>query len=200
MITRPDTDDAQMLHEATNDYPNVQLAGKRVLDLGGHIGGFTKRAVDAGAEWVVTVEPWSPSFELLRANVGHYPNVTLLQKAVTTQPSLELTIGNPGAFGGVSGFSRRKGSQTEIVAGVSFAELLAVYKPNVVKMDIEGAEYDVLPTDLTGVEQFCGEFHTTSKFNRSKELLAWLAESFEVTINSRSLKRIVFLATRLEFD
>lgn len=194
MKTRKDSEDAVMLKQVYKDYPRVQLKGKRVLDLGAHIGGFTNRAIDEGASSVVAVEPWSENYDLLQENVGHLPGVTLLKKAVTNHPTLTMTIGKPGSTGGVSGYIKRRprpDALVEVVDGVSFQTLLDTFKPEVVKMDIEGGEYEALPANLEGVQQICGELHTSSLENTQKalDIIKWLEANDFAVIFLRSSDR-----------
>ena len=50
------------------------------------------------------------------------------------------------------------GSEAYQSDAVSFSSLISRYSPTLVKMDIEGAEYDVLE-ECIGVKQICVEFH-----------------------------------------
>lgn len=52
------------------------------------------------------------------------------------------------------------------VKSISFIELIKKYSPSLIKMDIEGMEYDVLH-ECIGVKQICVEFHHHCIFSKS---------------------------------
>lgn len=178
MLSRKGTQDSAMIRDVIHtDYPYANCAGHVVLDLGAHIGAFTNKALEEGAKRVVAVEPWSPNRELLLKNFGDDARVTIISKACSIQESLTLTIPNEASTGAVSGFvNHRSPSRTEVVTTISLEKLVKQYDPTFIKIDIEGAEYEVLPCDLTGVQHICGELHTMSNQARQSalKLLAWL--------------------------
>lgn len=167
------------------DYPYADTKDHIVLDLGAHIGAFTKRALDGGAKKVICVEPWSPNLELLRRNHGANRKVTILPIACASTETITLTVPNERDTGAVSAFVKhRVPSRTEVVPAMTLEAIVKQHKPTFVKMDIEAAEWDVLPCDLTGVRDICGELHTMSRGNRQSafQLLAWLeAQGFYIT-------------------
>jgi len=174
---RKGTEDRQMVRDALHtDYPFANCKDHRVLDLGAHVGAFTKKALADGAIHVDAVEPWSPNREMLIKNFGEHPLVNIHGFAVANTPTVELSTRADSATGGVSGFvNRRNTARTETVEALTLEELIAAFQPTFVKIDIEGAEYGVLPCNLDGVEHICGELHTMSMADRQSafELLAW---------------------------
>lgn len=183
---RKGTQDSSMIKDALlTDYPYVDGKGHTVLDLGAHIGAFTKRVLDQGAKKVYAVEPWTPNRELLVKNFGNDKRVEILPIACSKQPHLELSIPGDNFTGAVSGYvNHRNPTRTEIVSTATLEQLIEQTSPTLIKMDIEGAEHEVLPCDLTGVQVICGELHTMSMKNRQSafKLLAWLeTQGFYIT-------------------
>jgi len=178
LYIRSGTQDRAMVRDALyEDYPYAELRGHVVLDCGAHVGAFTKRALDAGAERIFAIEPWSPNRELLVMNHGDNPKVEILPIAISNKPTVTLTVPNDRDTGAVSGFvNHRNPSREQVVEASSLESLIQIAKPTFVKLDIEAAEYDILPCDLSGVQHICGELHTMSRENRRKalELMIWL--------------------------
>jgi FkbM family methyltransferase len=120
-----------------------------VLDLGGHVGSFTLWAAARTRARFFAVEPNPAVYELLRANVtraGLDDRVTLRQAAVGDAPGrswFELDMD--------SASSRLRGSQpngggleVEVITLEQAVAESGFPRIDVVKMDIEGAEYPVL--------------------------------------------------------
>ena len=152
-------------------------ASDTCLDLGANVGTFTRRFAATGAQ-VHAYEPDPDTFARLQANVGHLPNVTLHQKAVGARSGtvhLRRAIGYSQNRGHLSQatsvvFDRgdRFAPETIAVEQVGFRDLLAsLPQVALIKMDIEGAEFDIL-ADLFGQDMPAGfdalyvETHETS--------------------------------------
>ena len=176
LTVRRGTEDAKMVRDIPVEYPYAYLSGHTVLDLGAHVGGFAAHALKQGAANVVCVEASKFTFDLLARNVGD--RCECIHAAVSDTPVVTLTaVGTGKKTGGTSALTtRRRGpAAVETVAGVALSTLIAAYKPSFIKLDIEGAEYSVLPCDLTGVEEMCGELHTSTLAARLQafDLLKW---------------------------
>jgi FkbM family methyltransferase len=166
MITRPGTDDAATLREVKAYRPLGIRPGDVVLDVGGNIGAFGREAVDAGAE-VVALEPHPESGAVYAANV---PEATLIRGAAGGEEGMrELWLGpRPTTHSIVPYRGRRPGG---LVPVYTLPGLIAVYRPTVLKVDIEGGEYD-LDWDLPGIRAVAAELHFFRK--------AWRAEARRV--------------------
>lgn len=160
-------------------------ASDTCIDLGANVGSFTQRLAATGAQ-VHAYEPDPVTFALLQANVGHLHNVTLHQKAVGAQSGtvhLRRVIGyseNPDRLsqGTSVVFDRgdRFGPETIAVEQVGFRDLLAGL-PHValIKMDIEGAEFDILAdlfdSDMpAGFDALFVETHETTAIERLQDV------------------------------
>jgi len=144
-------------------YQCIDFKGKVVLDIGGCAGSFSKLAHDNGAKQIITVEPHPLNLEVLKKNC---PYSTIIEAAVVPEDFIGdnisffeaktgcLTIGS-------TSIPKRLSTRNEIkVKAVKFKELLELYKPDVIKIDIEGAEFDIITEALPEyVNQFIAEFH-----------------------------------------
>jgi FkbM family methyltransferase len=79
---------------------------------------------------------------------------------------------------------------------VSFKELIEKYNPSFIKMDIEGAEYDVLE-ECIGVNQICVEFHhhcvSSKNFNDTINSVKMMMSNGYKLISSRNDIEFTFL-------
>jgi FkbM family methyltransferase len=158
-------------------YKHIDFKDKIVLDIGACAGSFSRLALEGGAKHVIAIEPHPTNIAVYKKNV---PSAIIFEAAVVpdycedteitfyTAPSGNLTISSTAAPGRIS--SR----DTMTVATVKFSDLLDKYKPQVIKMDIEGAEFDILQGPLPDyVEEFTAEFHI---FRRKDRILKWWNE------------------------
>jgi len=164
--------------------------GERVLDLGAHVGSFTRWVLDRDVSHVTAVEAAPETVAVLRDNVALDPRVTVIAAAVVGEPTAAATMalpprGNPmGAY--VVGTKRPadrsyRGYQLSEVAAVSLPHLLETCQPTLVKFDIEASEYDVLTphVDLLkrqGVRCLIGEYHVNTQplLDRATRLVSLL--------------------------
>lgn len=125
------------------------------LDLGANYGRFTERLAATGAK-VHAFEPDPDTFQVMKDRVGHLPNVTLHQCAIAAQAGT-LTLHRLPEGVASSEEKRTQGATllpTERTAGGeqvdvevrAFKDVLTTIGTpvDIVKMDIEGAELDVL--------------------------------------------------------
>jgi len=174
---RPDgTDDLDIIREGRSVYGPLPLAaGDRVLDLGAHIGTFVRRALDAGAASVVAVEPEAENLAVLARN-GDDPRVTIIPAAVTDRPGPVVLYVNQGK-GKCMHSIVTKGRKVPVeVPGVTLEQLLDDHQPNVLKVDVECAEYRLRPLrDLTAcVKVLVMELHLNGKMRDAGMALAEL--------------------------
>ncbi|OYU18360.1 MAG: FkbM family methyltransferase [Rhodobacteraceae bacterium PARR1] len=127
--------------------------GDAVVDVGANVGLFTARLADTGAE----VHAWEPdpyAFDRLTNRFSGVANVHLHNAAVAQRPG-RLRLARKAAFNRDPGrystassiyFAPEVGGDSIEVDVVAFDEALARCKAPVklVKMDIEGAEFDIL--------------------------------------------------------
>jgi FkbM family methyltransferase len=143
--------DRDMIKDCIVHYikPEVDYQDKICLDLGGNVGGFTKIAIDGGAKAVYTVECDIRNYEKMVYSFRNEPKANIMHAAVSNQtsPTIKIYKGKSNqAHCSVSTLKRSQFTDYDEVTNVHISELLDKYKPNIIKIDIEGAEYDILPT------------------------------------------------------
>jgi FkbM family methyltransferase len=160
---RPGTTDDLVIKEIweENVYQVFQtdVEGQTVLDLGANIGAFSLYVRDLGAKRVVAVEPHPDNFLQLLAN--RKPRIELHELAVAE------TSGTVGVYGtGGTGFTQDAISDFS-ARSLSLEDMWDEFRLDqvaVVKMDIEGAEYEVLRSAPASVLERIGymtiEFHS----------------------------------------
>ncbi len=179
LFVRPGTSDQKMLREAAiRDYSTVDCRGHLCLDLGGNVGGFILKAAQEGAWAVTSFEPEPQNYAILKENAEavrkRYPfpiRINTVEAAVSDKTgTFDLTI-SPGTNSPCSASLTTKvshGRHTVPVQVHAIREVLQKYRPTLVKMDIEGAEYAVLDEPMPDfVQEMAIEFHGFTKKNRA---------------------------------
>jgi FkbM family methyltransferase len=122
-------------------------SGDVVLDIGGHVGGFARHAEALGVARVISVEPDSDNFGLLRKNTIGFGKITRINRAVVSSKvtSWKVTLyRNTHKSRGLHTLLPMRGRKPVIVRAIQFLKLLRKYRPDKVKCDCEGGEYDLL--------------------------------------------------------
>jgi len=163
--------DSDMIGESISNYliPDVDYTDKVCLDLGANIGGFSKLAMDHGASKVIAVECDPRNYSMLEDSFKDSENVELIHAAVsaTEDDTIKIYKNN----------SKRKHCSTSIikkrnnqfkeydeVQNIKFNELVDKYSPDIIKIDVEGAEYQILEDvlayypDILFIELHAGTF------------------------------------------
>jgi FkbM family methyltransferase len=123
-----------------------------VLDIGAWIG-VTPFWTAQIAKHVIAVEPDPKCLEILRALAPRYPNVTVIEAALATNP--EVKIHAMGRFGSSATSVLSIGNAGSTTArGVTMDDLLARVedRPLFAKIDIEGFEF-VIPQEIGKLRQ-----------------------------------------------
>jgi len=147
----PPSTEAQNIHfvvaqSQIDAYSGIPIReGDVVIDCGGFVGDWTKFALAAGAEKVVTVEPSQDALECIRRNLANEISegrVILYPKGVWDQDErryLGLADGNP-ASNSVTEDTSGPGEWIDLTSIDKMVAELGLEKIDVIKMDIEGAE------------------------------------------------------------
>lgn len=163
---------------------------KTVVDVGAHVGAF---AVAAHKKWphaaIVCVEPVEDNVECLRENVGSFADVRRqalcpLEFATIWIPKIQLNTWS--------------GSTTQF--DDCYCERVPSFWPSqidgvidVLKLDCEGAEYDVLnDQSLMNVRTVVGELHDSSRWDEVVNAMP----SWDMTVTSHEGKTLLFHATK----
>jgi FkbM family methyltransferase len=151
-----------------------------ILDLGSHIGAsiiyFRARYPNAR---ILGVEPNPEIFPLLKKNVGALPFVEVMHAAVAAHSGTVLF------YPALANFN----SSTVAVAGDCSVEVPAMTldqligseaSVNLLKVDVEGAEFDVFRADLGHVEAIAGEVHFGEATTVDSDVPVHLLSDFEL--------------------
>ena len=163
---RENSSDLLMYEE--NAYKNIQfLDTDVVMDIGANMGDVPLRYAKS-VKFIHSYEPMADTFEILNLNVTHneFNNCQTYQCAVTRNVG-EVTMWlNEKAKTAHSTASviKRNGERSAItVPSISFEDEVKRIKPTIIKMDIEGAEIDILDSVddsiFDGVRAFLLEVH-----------------------------------------
>lgn len=170
VLIRPsDASDKPMINDCLKNYRHFTLSeDSRVLDLGGHIGSFSVMCRRAGVRDYRVYEANKSNYEVLQKNASAYdarysavsasrdPTVTFYHRK-SKQASCSGTMA-PSAV--------RSNMVPETVPNAFIDDVIEEFKPTHVKMDIEGAEKDILALWNyrlpSCVREFALEIHTAS--------------------------------------
>jgi FkbM family methyltransferase len=154
-----------------------------VVDIGAALGDYSvwaARQLKQGR--VIAIEPFPQSIQLIRANLAanQIKNVTVLEAAVDSragQTVLQLVTGQAVQHSTAAG----NGSGSVTVSTVTLASILQQVpegRIDYLKIDCEGAEYDILfdtPNDaLQKVERICMEVHDGMTLHDHHEMIRFL--------------------------
>jgi FkbM family methyltransferase len=173
-------------------YVPPALEPKVILDIGSNIGAsilfFHEQFPSAR---ILGFEPHSATFQILQSNVGNMPSVSVFNYGLG---AIDARVSMPCDGIDFSAFSTRPGTQTlaEPVAtdcemrhaGSALLEI-GISDVDLIKIDCEGAEYDILRALPEKMLRRCkwivGEMHDSSAF----DLLALLAPHFDLDLKKR---------------
>ena len=173
-------------------YLPVALEPKVILDIGSNIGTsilfFHQQYPSAK---IYGFEPHPETFRILQANVGSIPSVEIFNYALgATNARISATSDSIDFSGFVAkpvSANLRGGATTdcEVKHAGEIMKILGLTRADLIKIDCEGAEYDVL-TALPGemlreCKWIVGEMHDVSAF----ELLRLLAPHFDLDLKKR---------------
>lgn len=164
---RPDTLDEYVIKEQRTYNPLLELCkDKSVMDIGANIGAFTFQALAHGAIQVVSFEPDKDNIGMFQKQ-GFDDRVKLIKRAVSNSTGTALFYVNSGKNKGMHSLQEIQGRESYEVKTVSFKDALDRYSPHILKIDIEGGEYDLNFKDLPlTVEAIAIELHLLHGDNR----------------------------------
>lgn len=190
---RHKTSDTDILNQVDDYFRHVSdFTGDTVLDIGGHIGGFTVGAILHGASKVYTVEPTPTALDVLEKNIaGFEDKVTLYEGAVVghrQSPTVTLLI-NKGLATGRNSTDvfgtytiLKKNQIRHKVKAIDARKLYGYVRPTVIKLDCEGAEYDILlngPDIPNSVHTVIMELHHRGHSDNERGQIEFLFRGWE---------------------
>lgn len=199
-LVRPETSDSFVVREVmSGEYSKLKITEKDIIvDFGLNIGMFTIFALNKGARKVYSFEPEKENFNLavenVAMNISDVNRYKLYNDAVVgnNDSTREFSI-NIKKNKGAHSLVKKRGRDTSIVTCQNINTILDKIKPTIVKMDIEGGEYEclkALKNNFKGVREFIMEFHhnhlndykTHEKYNEILELLRTMFDN----VNARA--------------
>lgn len=146
-----------------------QIENRTVIDIGANIGCFSLLAASMNAKKIVSVEPVSKTFEMLRDNIkrSKYTNIKPIKFAVTDRNEDYVKIPLQNDNGHNSMYTGQPVHGFEIVETITLNKILSTLgdeKNIYLKMDCEAAEYDILltasPEDMSRIDIVTLEIHS----------------------------------------
>lgn len=164
---RPDTLDEYVIREQSSYRALFELCrNKTVLDIGGNIGAFAYFALENGASEVFSFEPDPQNATIYRKQ---HLKSTLFQEAISSKTGTSKLFLNSGKNKGLHSLQKIQGREFIPVMTRSFKQVLKTYSPEVIKIDIEGGEYNLNLEELPSyVESIAIELHLTHGNNREQ--------------------------------
>lgn len=160
------------------DYKNLNVNGKTVVDVGANIGDTAIYFALKGAKKIFAIEPYPHIYGIARKNIGANglsKKVTLLQLGIASKPG-EIRINTD--FVGSAGSVLKNFEEGQKVKVMTLEDFVKKYKIKnaVLKMDIEGSEYEILMKSkksvLSAFSEIIFEFHYGKTDMLSRKLRA----------------------------
>jgi FkbM family methyltransferase len=179
------------------EFPLARDAVKTVLDIGANVGVtalyFSQIFPNAA---IYAFEPAPDNFAVLSKNVANCSRIRAFNFALGAQDAtLQLYASdNPVNFGGYSlhpaGSDTSKKVSIPVRSVASVLKQEAIVKPDVIKIDTEGAEWDILTafpeSVLRSASYITGELHGNKDF----ALLEYLSPWFDVGLRKKLASRL----------
>lgn len=156
--------------------------GKKVADVGGCFGAFAVvAAADGGV--VRSYEPNPSNHRLLVKNLEPFPGAEAFNCAVTADGRSVQLYTSANSYPGSDCIMPKRGrTLTGSASSIAFSEILE-WDPEILKIDCEGAEFELLPAELpASVRKLTVEFHLSRQAWRVAAVEIFdslLAQSFE---------------------
>lgn len=164
------TSDQYVCQQVCGEYKHLPIEGRVVMDLGANIGAFNVYATMKNAASVISYEPDPENFRQLFINAGDNSNLNQAAVVATNQQTVDFYLTTGKARDGFSVIPF-KGRTPITVRAVNFHQQLQLYKPQSVKMDVEGAEFMLLQEPLPDfVTDIVVEIHFSKRIFRDMYL------------------------------
>lgn len=180
------------------------MEGKTVVDIGSNIGAFAYFSKQNGAKEVICFEPDPENISMWKKQEL---NAKLIKRAVSNKSGVAKFYVNNGKNKGMHSLQPIQGRTEIAVKTVDFCEVLERYTPDLLKIDIEGGEYNL---DLDSIPEFVYgiviEIHLNHKNNRElgRILIDKLERQFPNVLHKPSITEknwaTLFIGTREEYN
>jgi len=156
-----------------------------LLDLGGNTGYLVVKYHDK-VKQIITVEPDKDNIEIIQDNIklNNISNTIVIDKAVVHDDKKQISfyIVN-GKSTSMNSIFKTRGRKEVTVGCVNINYLIETYNPTHIKIDIEGAELDVLNNIKTenfkNIKQIIFEYHFSILKDKNKEQFCQLIENLK---------------------
>lgn len=141
-----------------------------VVDIGAYVGTCAIKCARFPVKSVIAFEPSIFSFEILQKN--KLPNMKLVQAAVVGDNRKEVEFWLSSGIGVSNGIYKRRGGTRVIVPAIRYED--AVSGASVVKIDIEGYEYNLPSLVRPSIRAFIIDFHRVGVdwINKAERIIA----------------------------
>jgi FkbM family methyltransferase len=191
---RENTYDELVIKEQ-KDYASFfrNINGLVVLDIGGNIGSSAYYMLKYGAKQIISYEPDSDNIELYKKNIQ---GTILKEGAVSNKEGFTIFYKSGGKNKGLGSIIKVNGRETMEVQTFDFNKEIDFYKPEAVKCDIEGGEYnfDWNNTSLYSIKYIAMELHPSDKLDGLYKLIKQnyiLLTDKEMKVYGKTVRTIV---------
>ena len=176
LFYRPEKMELHIIKEQPQ-YKTLDFTNKRFMDVGANIGAVSYMAVKGGASAIIGYEPMPDTFEVLKMNMEG--KATILNKALVGDNKQFISFYLHKKYPSCHTTVPVKGRDKIDVGCLNFWQELNNFKPHVIKIDIEGAEYDfMLQNNFPDyVEEFAIELHM--KNEKQKQMAIQIVKKFD---------------------
>lgn len=195
--------DRSMITDCIKNYgiPEVDYRDKICLDLGANVGGFAKLAVDSGAYRVYSVECDSRNFLKMQTSFQNEEKVNVIHAAVSgsREDDMDIYKGQSKSNHCSTSIIKRTGryQNYENVKNLNIKDLLHVCKPDIVKIDVEGAEYELIDDVLNYHPEFLFlELH----MGKMKDLAQPTLDRLDALYSSSSVEPVIVFKSVAGYD
>ena len=180
--------EAEILQESFlgNPYDLIEFENRTVIDVGANIGDSTLVFANQNAKEIFAFEPVPPIYNIALENLELNPQlkekIHIYNKAVSGEAGTIKIYFEKGSWGGANSFNET--DEAYEIEAFTIEQILENYKvkPDVLKMDCEGCEYDIiLNSDLSMFNDIIFEYHQATTKIPSENLIKKLEkEGFKV--------------------
>lgn len=153
-------------------YGCVINQGDTVVDIGGNIGMFSRRALERGASQIITFEPMSKAYSCLVDNVGYEVechNIAIGKELGSIEISVTGSVNNLGGSTSRGDMDPKDSIYSEKCISMSLGDLwemgILPERINFLKIDCEGGEKEIIEslTDehLSKIDKISMEYHAS---------------------------------------